>query len=245
MIFLNIFRLLIITLILTIVTKVRILLVTATDAEAEIMQRLNIPRDPEGKYIIGDSSVRVLVTGVGTVATAWALTKWFSSDSRPDLSINAGIAGSFREELAPGDVVMPVSDCFADAGIETGKGFLTLAEAGLEHPDTFPFKGGRIIAENKYVQKTSAKIKPVSSITVNTASGKDETIKRLISKYDPDIETMEGAAFFYICSKEKVPFMGIRAISNRVESRNRYRWNIPLALDNLAAVLQEVIFTLD
>ena len=27
---------------------------------------------------------------------------------------------------------MPVSDCFADAGIEDGDNFLTLAEAGLD-----------------------------------------------------------------------------------------------------------------
>ena len=38
-----------------------------------------------------------------------------------------------------GDVVMPVSDCFADAGIEDGDNFLTLSEAGLADADEFPF----------------------------------------------------------------------------------------------------------
>ena len=30
--------------------------------------------------------------------------------------------------IAIGDVVMPVSDCFADAGIEDGENFMTLFE---------------------------------------------------------------------------------------------------------------------
>ena len=56
--------------------------------------------------------------------------------------------------MPAGEVVVPVSDCFADAGIDTGKGFLTLAEAGLEDPDQFPFKGGRIIADNRFVNRS-------------------------------------------------------------------------------------------
>ena len=64
-----------------------------------------------------------LVTGVGSISTAWAMKKWISSGLRPDLAINTGIAGSYKDDIATGDVVMPVSDCFADAGIETGNRF--------------------------------------------------------------------------------------------------------------------------
>jgi futalosine hydrolase len=52
---------------------------------------------------------------------------------------------------------------------------------------------------------------------------------------------MEGAAFFYICAREKIPFISLRAISNRVERRERNKWNIPLALDNLAGKLEELL----
>ena len=44
---------------------------------------------------------------------------------------------------------------------------------------------------------------------------------------------MESAAFFYVCLSEHVPFMALRAISNRVETRNKAAWNIPLALRSL------------
>jgi futalosine hydrolase len=65
-----------------------------------------------------------------------------------------------------------------------------------------------------------------------------------VKKFNPDIETMEGATFFYICSRENIPFLAVRAISNRVEKRNRESWNIALALDNLSVKLIEIFLTL-
>lgn len=221
----------------------RILLVTATHAEADVIRRSSVRSDVNESYILGKTTIDILVTGVGSVATAWALTKWFSSGLKPDLALNAGIAGSYRKEINTGDVVMPVSDCFADAGIETEEGFMTLSESGLEDPDRFPFTGGRIIARNDFIKKTSVLVRTVSAVTVNTASGTAKTIEKIAAKYDPDIETMEGAAFFYICSAEKVPFIALRAISNKVEPRAREKWDIPLALDNLAVILEKVVLT--
>jgi futalosine hydrolase len=56
---------------------------------------------------------------------------------------------------------------------------------------------------------------------------------------------MEGASFFYVCTLEKIPFLSLRAISNRIESRKRNKWNIPLALHNLTEKLKEVIIKLE
>jgi futalosine hydrolase len=72
------------------------------------------------------------------------------------------------------------------------------------------------------------------------ATGSVGTRAKLVNKYDPDIETMEGAAFFYICARECIPFISVRAISNMVERRDRKKWNIPLAIDNLAIKLDDV-----
>jgi futalosine hydrolase len=218
----------------------RILVVTATQAEADTL--LSIPEIysvPEG-FMFGNIELIPLVTGVGSVATAWAMTKWISSGLMPDLAVNIGIAGSYNDDIAAGDVVVPVSDCFADAGIDTGDGFLTLAEAGLEDPDRFPFRSGWINAENRFVNQAKEVLRPVRAVTVNTATGSQNSIKMISERYHPDIETMEGASFFYICSRENIPFLALRAVSNRVGSRNKEKWNIPLALDNLSARLLEV-----
>lgn len=210
----------------------KILVVAATAAEASVL-----------KVTSGVELIPV-VTGIGSVATAWALTKQLSSGLIIDLAINIGIAGSYNEEIQTGNVVLPVSDCFADAGIETKSGFLTLAEAGFQDPDAYPFKAGRILSENSFVSQAVGILRPVNAVTVNTATGSENRIKMISRKYHPDIETMEGAAFFYICSMGKIPFLAIRAISNKVEPRNREKWNISLALENLSVKLKEVLLTL-
>jgi futalosine hydrolase len=223
----------------------KILYVTATSAEADALKNIpGIKISREG-FIYGRHEIRLLVSGVGSISTAWAMTKWLSANPKPDLAINAGIAGSYREGIIKGEVVIPVSDCFADAGIETGNDFITLAEAGLESRDKFPFTGGMIIADNKYITQAIDYLKPVKAITVNTATGSETTIEKLKRKFNPDIETMEGATFFYICTGGKIPFLAIRAISNKVEPRYKSKWDIPLALANLSEKLKGIFLMLD
>ena len=95
-----------------------------------------------------------------------------------------------------------------------------------------------------YTERLKSILKPVKAITVNTATGSETTRNRLMKKFNPDIETMEGATFFYICCREKIPFLALRAISNRVEPRDIKKWNIPLALNNLSEKLMEILLIL-
>jgi futalosine hydrolase len=223
----------------------RVLMVFATSAESQILQNIQGIVSTDDGYSFGRSSINVLVTGVGGISTAWAMKKWLSNNPRPDLAINAGIAGSYSSKIKIGDVVVVATDCFADMGIESGDSFLTAAEAGLMDPDMFPFEGGVIHSRNKYLDGTLNILKKVRGITVNTCSGSVETIKKFRNKFNPGIETMEGATFFYICATEKISFLGVRAISNKVEPGNRDSWNIPLALENLAEKMKELLLTLD
>jgi len=223
----------------------RILYVTATDYEAASLKRVKGIIPVQGGFRFGDLDISMLVAGVGSVSSAWVMKQWFSINEKPDLAISGGIAGSFKDEISIGDVVMPITDCFADAGIEDGENFLTLFEAGLLNANEFPFRDGYISADPVYCAGLKGIIKPVTAITVNTATGSEATINKLITKFNPDIETMEGATFFYLCAREKIPFLAIRAISNRVELRNKNKWNIALALDNLSEKLNEVFLTLE
>ena len=223
----------------------KILYVTATRQEADILGKIERIIPVQGKFCSDRFEIDLIVGGVGSMSTAWSMTQWFSANERPCLVINTGIAGSYNDAFPVGSVVMPVSDCFADAGIEDGDIFLTLHETGLSNPDEFPFRNGIIPVENRYTEIIKRILKPVNAITLNTATGSDSTREKLINKFNPDIETLEGAAFFYICAMQKIPFISLRAISNRVERRDRNRWNIPLALDNLALKLEEVLKILE
>ena len=220
----------------------RVLIVAATTEEADAFYRIEgLKSSPEG-IAFTNCTVAVLVTGVGAAATAWSLTKWFSVNEHPDVAINIGIAGSFRDDIEIGDVVMPVSDCFADAGIETPGGFLTFAESGLGASHGSPFAG--IFSENRYTDAVGRIVRKVNAITVNTVTGATDSIKRLTGKFNPDIETMEGATFFYICCREKVPFVALRSISNKIEPRKRDKWNISRAIGTLSEKLEESLIIL-
>jgi futalosine hydrolase len=223
----------------------KILYVTATSQEADTLKNNSRLMVFPGGYSFGNIEVNILCAGVGSVSTSWAMKQWLSVNEKPDLCINAGIAGSYRDEIAIGDVVMPVTDCFADAGIEEGNRFLTLFEAGLTDPDEFPFSNGVIKADTRYNEKMKGLLKPVTAITVNAATGSETTRKKLVQKFNPDIETMEGATFFYICARENIPFLALRSVSNKVEPRDKSKWNITLALDKLSEKINEVLIRLE
>lgn len=220
----------------------KILYVTATKPEAEALNKILLTRpEPEA---IRNLEISILVTGVGSVATAWGLKQWLVTNRKPDLIINAGIAGSYKEEIGLGDVVLVASDCFADAGIEDDENLITLFEAGLTGENEFPYKNGILQADQYYSYMLKKKLKTAYAITVNTSTGSEATRDRLVKKFNPDIETMEGATFFYICIRENIPFLALRAISNRVEKRDRGSWNITLALNNLSFKLIDIFLTL-
>jgi futalosine hydrolase len=221
-----------------------ILLVTATSGEAGILKEFPVVSDHPGRYLTGICEIDLLVTGIGGISTSWSMKKWLDRNPKPDLAVNAGIAGSYDYSLGIGQVVVPVSDCFADIGIEDGENYYTLGESGLADPDEFPFKKGFIVSDNEYVDLALTRMQKARAITVNTSSGSAARIESLRRKFNPDIETMEGATFFYICAMEKIPFLAVRAISNKVEPRDRKRWNIDLALMNLEEKLKEIILML-
>jgi len=220
----------------------KILYVTATDVEANSFKRSLEAKSGAGS--LRNTDISFLITGVGSVATAWSLQNWIRVNGKPDLVLNAGIAGAFNDNISIGEVVLPVSDCFADSGVEDGEDFKTLFETGLMDADEFPFKNGVLYADQVYIGRFMHLVKPVKSITVNTATGSEHSRIRLMKKFNPDIETMEGATFFYICCREKIPFLAIRAISNRVEMRDINKWNIPLALNNLTEKIMEILLML-
>ena len=218
----------------------KVLLVFATRSEAEVLRTFTANCGSGSSFCINDTFFEILITGIGGVATAWSLQNRLCNGKAADLAINLGIAGSFSGDFRPGDVVMPVTDCFADLGIEIDGRFITLSEAGFFDKDSFPFTDGFIRCDNSFLNSLGTNLKKVNAITVNTATGSESSIEKLKKLYNPDIETMEGASFFYICARENIPFLALRSISNMVEP-SRKSWDIPLALEGLAGKVHELI----
>lgn len=191
-------------------------------------------------YTFMDHSVDVLITGPGMTATAFWLGKNLTQN-KYDLVFNFGIAGSFDSKVEIGDVVHVTKERFSDLGAEDGESFLTLLDLNLQKKDDFPFFNGEIINDSALPNTILNALPMVDGITVNTVHGNALSIRKVIDKFRPMVESMEGAAFFFACLTEKVPCFQVRAISNKVELRNKDSWNIPLAIQNLNDKALEII----
>jgi len=186
-------------------------------------------RGPVFHYYWHNLEIDLVITGLGTTFTTYFLTKVLNINNY-DLVINAGIAGSFRDEISIGTVVNVKSEQFCDFGIEEAENVKTVFDAGFVDPDDFPFHNGRLINPHWY---ENLELPAVHGVTSNISHGSSKSIARIKKDFDPDIESMEGAAVFYVCLLEKVPFLEIRAISNYVDIRDTEKWDIPTATENL------------
>lgn len=222
----------------------RVLLVAATSFEiAPTYEWLQLKCQQIGNHQFKKDflEVQVLITGVGIPLTAYALTKALQTSKSYDLLINAGIAGALNPNLEIGQVLQVISDEFADLGVEEADGSFTSMHAlDLLPANQYPFTRGKLL--NPHADASF--LPSVKAISVNKVHGYPASIEGLKKNYKADIESMEGAAFFYVCLMEQVKFLQIRSISNYVEARNRDNWNIPLALQQLNEVLVGMLQTL-
>jgi futalosine hydrolase len=190
-------------------------------------------------FITSGPGADILITGVGSPATIYQLIKKLSG-KKYDLVIQAGIAGCFSpvaNEL--GSVVMVQKDTFADLGIEEKKSFHTLFELGFARPDEAPYQNGWLNNDYEFFKKLP--LQKVTGVTVNKVS--DEIFQRdtLVQKYSPDVESMEGAAFHFVCLQENIPFLQLRSISNVVGERDKSKWKMKEAIQNLNEALSIVV----
>lgn len=190
------------------------------------------------QYQRGELQVSILLTGVGTPQAVYSLTKLLVQ-KKYDLAIQIGIAGSYRREHELGSVWQITSDTFADLGAEDTDGrLMSVFEMGLIDPDQPPFRAGRLTLEDA---EAFPFLPPMKAVTVNRVHGYPTSIKRFLGHNEADLETMEGAAFFYVCMLENQRCLQIRAISNYIEARNRDHWEVGLAVQNLNQVVLEML----
>jgi futalosine hydrolase len=214
-----------------------ILIVAATEEEIKGVRSI------AEKKLIDHLKIDFLITGVGMTATTYSLMKKISF-RKYHLALNIGLAGSFRKEIKIGDTVTVVSDTFADMGAEDGENFLSVFDMGLQNEDHFPFVNGKLKSDSHEVFTGLKALKKVKAITVNKVHGNTINIQKTMKKFHPDIESMEGAAFHYVCMMEKIPCIQLRAVSNRVELRDRSSWDIELAVKNLEHTVINFLKTL-
>jgi len=195
----------------------KILVVAAT--QQEIVPFINLNNNSE-----------TLICGVGIPSTVYHLTKKLIQE-KYDFVIQAGIGGSFSKKIKKGEVVAVEQDVFADIGAEQNKKFKTVFELGFGNENEFPFTNGYLINTSEILHLSN--LKKVNAVTINKINDRKKRSTLLKKMFNPDIESMEGAAFHFVCLQLDIPFLQIRAISNKVGERDKTKWEIKRAIKNL------------
>jgi futalosine hydrolase len=178
----------------------------------------------------------VLITGPGLMTATHSLT-WQIGLKKPDLVIQAGIAGCFNKKMPLGSIVGVKQEVVADEGVVEEKKFKTLFDLKLVKGNQFPYKNGWLVnpGANKLIKTNGFKM--VNGITVNQITTDPRTIKEYLSRYKAVVESMEGAALHYVCLQSGIPFLQLRGISNYIGERNKAKWDFQKPIENLNKAL--------
>ena len=209
----------------------KIMIAAATSFEIEpFVNKLSVKGDHDRDEFY------ICITGIGMMHTAYALTKAIASFG-PEIAIQAGVAGAFDHKLQLGEVVLVKDEYQGDLGVEDREAYLDIFDTGLLLPDQPPYRKSALVNPTDNIS-LGKELRRVRGLTVNKVSGSDDTINLRRNKYGCDVESMEGAAFHYVCLSENLPFLQLRAISNYVEPRDKRKWKMKEAIKNLNDYLE-------
>lgn len=227
----------------------KLLLVSATVTELEayceqyLVEPLKINGQPvlDKKGYIGllniSNDVDLCFTGVGVVS---ALTMLLPLPlASYDWVVGVGFVGAYDRALAVGDVVLVAEDAFADYGIFRGGAF-----CHLNATDSPTLKE----SSSPFYRASSAILSGYRAVRAHTRAmptGDCSRVEGLDWKAtQAAVESMESAAFAWVCSRFANRYLSLRVVSNYVAPREVAQWNSPLAQMRLAEALNDVLKTI-
>jgi futalosine hydrolase len=225
----------------------RILITCATKLELEPLLQVHHKISETNVFFNlihrANKHVDVLFSGVGILSTAFSLTQHLSQHSY-DLVFNVGIAGTVQVAEI-GQVYHIVREHIYQLGAEDHERFIHLQDMGFmskEDPASEKFFSVCKRTESEFPQLEKA-----LGITVNKIHGKEESIAALHALLQQEkergvvLESMEGAAFAYVCRQLEQDAIEVRSVSNVVEVRNREHWRMKEAIEALNNFLIEYL----
>ncbi|RJX26889.1 MAG: futalosine hydrolase [Desulfurivibrio sp.] len=193
------------------------LLVAATELELA----------PARQALAGTQNLAFLLSGVGPVDAAFALTRYLSLHYQVSAVINFGVAGAYRDTgLAVLDLCVAQQEVLADLGICYTDRIEPLAIDALAVNREFTldsqlYQEARRILGFENIPFVSGRF-----LTVSCASGTGLRGDYLHTANQGICENMEGAALARVCQGFGVDFLELRSVSNMVEDRDPARWRL-------------------
>ncbi|MHC4136782.1 MAG: futalosine hydrolase [Planctomycetota bacterium] len=185
--------------------------------------------------LLREAGVSVVVTGIGPVNAAHALTAALA-DQTPRKIVVCGVGGAYPGSgLAVLDVTCAETETYADLGAESPDGFLDMEALGFpvvnDHYNRLPLS--LFPAETR-----------VPYVTTTTCTGTDATARKIVQRTGGAVESMEGAAIVHVALKHGLEVGEVRAVSNLVGDRDRKAWKVRDAAAQAQQALLDWIQTL-
>ncbi|MHC4729690.1 MAG: futalosine hydrolase [Planctomycetota bacterium] len=167
--------------------------------------------------LLREAGVSVVVTGIGPVNAAHALTAALA-DPTPRKIVVCGVGGAYPGSgLAVLDVTCAETETYADLGAESPDGFLDMEALG------FPVVNDHY---NRLPLSLFPAEKRVPYVTTTTCTGTDATARKIVERTGGAVESMEGAAIVHVALKHGLEVGELRAVSNLVGDRDRKAWKV-------------------
>ncbi len=170
--------------------------------------------------LLREQGLPVLVTGVGAVNAACALTRFLEREGARAV-VCCGIGGAYPDSgLALASAVWAESECYGDLGAASAAGFLDMKALG------FPLIAGLEPIYNRLPVSIRPAGNAVPFVTVNTCTGDETTARQIAGRTGGGVESMEGAAIIHVAALYGIPAGEVRGISNPVGNRDRSAWKV-------------------
>lgn len=198
--------------------------------------------------MIGTRSVVLIETGIGAVNTAQALTVALQEIS-PEFVLQIGIGGAYLSSgLNKGDLALATEENYGDLGVITSAGWSPADEIGIpilsaerDYYNTYPLEPALVARAQHILEQSGECAMQGPFVTVQQCTGREDIGNELAARFNAICENMEGAAAAHICTLYAAPFLELRAISNRVEDRNKDTWDIPRAVQRVQIAARKFI----
>ena len=175
--------------------------------------------------------IEVCYTGVGMLQTGVALMQAIYA-RKPQLIVQAGIAGSFNTGLILGEVYTVKNEYYGDLGVLENGEWNDVFDLDLADSNANNFTNKALY--NYWVDEYNLLNLPkVNAVTVNAITTNKNGVQELIKKYNPQLESMEGIALHHVGLTTKTAFLQLRAVSNYVGERDKTKWKMKEAITNL------------
>ncbi len=208
-----------------------LLIVVAVSEEADlIIPRLKevVPIGGRRAYsgAIGRLEVLLIISGMGVVNAASALTAALENNPRIKAVLNLGCAGAYAESgLQKGQAALADQAVHADSGVLTADRLFGLEKIGLPLVHEAGGDGlfNRLPVDRKFCASLAGAnpgIKQGAFAAVNQVSGDASTAARVRERWGVIIEEMEGAALAQVALHYGVPFAAVRGVSNICGARD-------------------------